>query len=414
MNRDNDTPQDQPQETPQPESSTWHDAPDTIVDREPATVSDAPITAPAPAEPVAAPAPAPVVVSSRRSKKPLIAAIAIGAAVVLLGGTAAAYQLWYQNPDKVVTDSIVKALTAKTATYTGTFDTSGETNMKVTLNGSLTDTAFASAAKITLTNGATSVVVDGDVQAHSNGDFYVKIKNAKDLAKSFFQMSGLTSNEAIDAFVAKIDNKWLKLTAKDLDTQTDTTATSCTSDTLAKLRTDTALQKEVTDAYNKQRFIVVKERLGEKDGSLGYKLDVDEAKSKAFAEELKKTKLYADLKKCDDKFTLDDTDTSADNSVTTVELWANKWSHELTKLSVTSTEKKDKLAMVLQPTFNKPVTISAPTDVMTFDQLKEEFNAMLMSLMGGMDMTGMAGMNGMTDAELSTMEMQLMGANVEQ
>lgn len=413
----------------QPQGASWQSAPDSIVDREPSTASQ-PQPQSQPSSPVVGPAvtPEPAVTQAEpttttppqvsaqpRSKKPLIAGIAIGAALLLLGGGVAAYQFWYQNPDKVVTDSIVKALAAKTMSYTGSVDVTGESAVKVTLVGSANDSAFTTAAKITMTSGAASIVVDGDVQTHENGDMYFKIKNAKDLSKSFFTMSGMASNEAIDAFVAKIDNKWVKVTSKDLDNQTDSDATSCMSDAVAKLRTDAAVRREVTDAYAKQRFVVVKESLGEKNGSLGYKLDFDETKAKAFVTDLKKTKLYSELQKCDKDFAIDEKDvTSGEKSdtTTTVEVWANKWTHELTKMNIDVADKTTKAAIVAEPVFNKPVTIAAPTDVVTFEQLKEDINNLMTSLMGGSSFS--TDTEGLTDAEMSAMEMQMMGMDVEQ
>ena len=426
MNPENDTPkpyEPQPSLPEQPQAPSWQPAPDTIVDREPSTEGQSqPVSVAGEvaasdvdrAREVPVMAPASVSPASRRSKKPLFAGIAIGAAVLLLGGGVAAYQLWYQNPDKVVTDSLVKAITAKTMSYTGTIDASGESGVRAELKGAMNDAAFTTAAKVTLTSGAMSIVVDGDVQTHKNGDMYFKVKNAKDLSKSFFTMSGMASNEAIDAFIAKIDNKWVKLTTKDLDSQTESTATSCMTDAVAKVQDDAAMRREVTDAYAKQRFIAVKESLGEKNGSLGYKLDVDEAKTKAFVGELKKTKLYGELQKCDKNFTLDEKDLTSDQkgTTTTVELWANKWTHELTKLTVGMADKTEKATIVAEPTFNKPVTITAPTDVLTFDQLKDDVANLMTSLMGSAGLS--ADTAGMTQAEMSAMETQLMGADVEQ
>lgn len=419
MTPENDSPKTDNSTTPNPSPAnepTWRSGPDTIVDREPATDAAQSVE---PAEPVAQPVAAPqMITSSRRMKKPLILAIAAGAVVLLLGSTAAAYQFWYQNPDKVVTDAITKALNAKTMTYTGSIDTMGETTVKVALNGSFNDSATANAAKITISSGAVSINVEGEAQTHKNGDLYVKIKNAKDLTKSLLSSSGMaSSNQALDTFVAKIDNKWIKLTAKDLDGQTDTTTTSCISDTLNKLQNDTATRREVTDLYAKQRFIVVKQSLGEKNGSLGYQLDVDNTKAKAFVTDLKKTKLYAAVQKCDKKFTLDEKDITKDDKDTTgtLELWADKWTHELTKVNAMVSDKDGKATVVVEPTFNKPVTITAPTDVMTIDQLKQEFTNLMMSLLGmPTDLSAMSSMNSMNNSDLSAMEMQLMGMSVDQ
>ena len=369
-----------------------------------APVAQAPIsvepvaTSPSPVAPVSPLAPAATAATTteglsvaKRSKKPLILGLAIGGLVLLLGGTAAAYQFWYQNPDKVVTDSLVKALTAKTITYTGTLDTSAESGkLKVELDGRANDAAFANHAKATVTIGAVNVVVDGNLQVTEKGDLYFKLQNAKDLADTYVQlMGGGTSTPELTALVTKINDKWIKVTAEDLNMgNADERANQnqCFTAVGEKFKTDGALRGEVTDLYEKQRFITVKESLGEKDGNLGYKLNFEQAKAKAFATGLKGTKLYAELQKCDKDFEIDENDIPEQNGDLTgdVEVWVNRWSHELEQVRATGQSKdgKSKGTFVLNPIFNKPVTIDAPADAMPASELQQEIEAVAGSLVG--------------------------------
>lgn len=354
------------------------------------------VTSPSPVTPVVPAAAATTTTGglsvAKRSKKPLVLSLVIGGLVLLLGGTAAAYQLWYQNPDKVVTDSLVKALTAETITYTGTLDTSAESGkLKVELDGRANDVAFANHAKATLTIGAVNVVVDGDVQFTEKGDLYFKLQNAKDLADTYVQLMGGTTTPELTALVAKIDDKWIKATAEDLNMgNPDELANKnqCFTAVGEKFKTDRALRGEVTTLYEKQRFITVKESLGEKDGNLGYKLDFDRAKAKEFATGLKTTKLYSELQKCDKDFEIDENGLTggSDNSRVTadVEIWANKWSHELKQVRVSGQTKdgQSKGTFVLNPIFNKPVTIEAPANAMPVSELQQEIMAVAGSLMG--------------------------------
>lgn len=327
---------------------------------------------------------------AKRSKKPLILSLVIGGLVLLLGGSAAAYQLWYQNPDKVVTDSLVKALTAETITYTGTLDTSAESGkLKVELDGRANNVAFANHAKATVTIGAVNVVVDGNVQVTEKGDLYFKLQNAKDLADTYVQLMGGATTPELTALVAKIDDKWIKVTAEDLNMgKADELANKnqCFTAVGEKFKTDRALRGEVTSLYEKQRFITVKESLGEKDGNLGYKLNFEQAKAKSFVAGLKETKLYGELQKCDKDFKIDESDIpeQSDDMTGDVEIWADKWSHELEQVRATGQTKdgKSKGTFVLNPIFNKPVTIEAPADAMPVSELQQEIMAVAGSLAG--------------------------------
>ena len=344
---------------------------------------------PADTAPVAA---APFAPAAKKLKKPLLLGLIIGGAALLLGGTAAAYQFWYQNPDKVVTDSLVKAITAETMSFKGALDTSGEAaKLKVDFDGASNATAFTTHTKATMTIGAVNVVVDGNLQTSENGDMYFKLANAKDIAAIFTQMlGGGQSNPQFDSLVDKINNRWIKVTPKDLDAEKGDEATNkaqCFSDTVKKLRTDKSLNGELTDLYKKQRFVTIKESLGMKDGNLGYKLDIDRNKAKEFVSGVEKTKFYAELKKCDSDFKLDAEEiTKAGESDITgdAEVWVSQWAHELkqVKFNGSSKDGSSKGTFVFNPIFNKPVNITTPTDALTVQELQKEIEAISASVMG--------------------------------
>lgn len=344
---------------------------------------------------------------AKKSKKPLILGLVIGGIVLLLGGSAAAYQFWYQNPDKVVTDAIMKAITAKTVSYTGSLDTTGEAaKLNVAFDGSSAGAAMTAHAKATITFGATNVVVDGSVLTADDGNLYFKVGNAKDLAASALPMLGGGSSAETDALVKKIDNRWIKISAKK-DEVTPTQSAQCFSATLQKITSDTTMKSELTDLYAKQRFIKVKQSLAEKDGSLGYKLDVDQAKLKAFTSGVKTTKLYDELRKCDKDFKLDEGDiaeTSDSDIATDVEVWVNKWSHELTQVKVAGQSKDDasKGTLTLKPTFNRPVSVKAPSDALPIEELQEDVTSLMQS-------AAVAG-----TSEMSSLETELDAADLDQ
>jgi hypothetical protein len=409
MNPFNESP-DQPIEPPkqapsatQP-ASTWPSPQEPIGDIEPSTQ---PTPAPYPQPAVqqsqsfdgqqasestldASPTLAPALGSQARrgKKRPLTIALIVAAILIVLGAASAAAYTWYQNPQKVVTDSIGKLLTAKTVSYTGAIDSKSDTTkLSIALDGAATQQMVSGHVKATVAMGAASVAVEGNVVSDKDSNVYIKIVNAKDIAATFLQGLPAEMKPNVDAAIAKINDKWIKLTPADLNTtsSTDTTKSQqCFRTAFNKFQTDAQYRSDVNDLYAKNQFIAIKQNLGEKDGSLGYKLGLDASKEKAFVDGLTHTKVYADLQKCDSTFKLDSStiNNTMGSSAPDVELWADKWSHSLTKLVLTSpsTEKTDTYNVTLNPKFDQNVTIDTPKDAMTLDQLKTE----LAPLFGGM------------------------------
>lgn len=410
MNPFNESP-DQPNEPPKQPSSVpqsadqWPSSQEPIGDIEPSTqptptpYSQASVQQPQPfngqpaSEPTSdvPPAVAPVLGSQTRrgKKKPLTIALIIAAVLIVLGGASAAAYTWYQNPQKVVTDSIAKLLTAKTVSYTGTIDSKSDTTkLAIALDGAATQQMASGHAKATIAMGAASVVAEGNLMADKDGNWYFKIVNAKDIAATLLQGLPTQSQGGVDSAIAKINDRWIKFTPADLNIMPSIDSTKkqqCSYAALNRFQTDGSYRSDVVDQYSKHQFINITENLGEKNGSLGYKLALDLAKEKAFLEGATHTKLYADLQKCDSTFKLDSSTISNDttgSSAPEVELWADKWSHSLTKLVLAnpSTEKTDTYNVTVNPKFDQNVTIDVPKDAMTLDQLKTE----LAPLFGGM------------------------------
>jgi len=158
------------------------------------------------------------------------------------------------------------------------------------------------------------------------------------------------------------------------------TAKTCVNDTMKKFKDDKAAIAEVTDLYKKHQFFTISKKLGEKDGSLGYAIDGDTPALIAFGEGLKTTKIYTSLHDCDSTFTIDTTkiDTSTTgNGNATVELWVNKWSHQITKLNFNDTSDGDTTSGSIAPIYNQSVQVATPSTSVTLSQLKTDIEDLL-------------------------------------
>jgi hypothetical protein len=361
------------------EPSTQPDVAPTVSTPEP-FVAPTPLPVDSPVAPVATPV-------TKKSKKPLILGIILVAFFALLGGgSVLAYNLWYQNPEKVVTDALINVVTAKTAVYTGTM-TVENTTLKVTVDTTLKQAEAAAGmdAKVSITAGGKNYSVNGSALVDASGDLYFKVEKIDSIVAEFktqYDLTDAAQSALIDKLVAKIDGTWIKVSSADLKdfSATAGTAKTCVNDTVKKFKDDKAAIAEVTDLYKKHPFFTISKKLGEKDGSLGYVIDGDTPALIAFGEGLKTTKIYTALHDCDNSFTIDtskiDTSTTS-NGNGTVELWVNSWSHQITKLSFNGTSDGDTTSGVITPIYNQPVQVATPSTSVTLSQLKTDIEDLL-------------------------------------
>lgn len=337
-------------------------------------------------------APAPVAsvpsLKSKKSKKKFIIAGIIVILLALIGGGSVFAYTMYQNPQKVITDAIMSAVNAKTTTYKGTI-TIDSTDVKaavvLTAKQTASDSSFD--AQVTATSGGKDYSFTGDGVITSAGDLYVKLTKLDSITAAVTSLAnaqlGTTgdSTALVQKLVAKVDGTWIKITSDDLKSLITTAASaqSCSSAALDKYKNDSAATKEITDLYRKHPFIGLDKDLGIKNGSIGYALKADKPEATAFIDGLKTTKIYTALHDCDSSFTLDSNTLTADTGTATgsVELWANQWTHQLTKVIFSETSDGTTLGSTIEPTFNQPVTIDTPSSSTTLTQLVSDLTSTL-------------------------------------
>lgn len=344
------------------------------------------------AEPLAVPP------SGGKKKKVIIGSIIASALLILGGGGAAAYTMWYQNPDKVLGDALVNMIHAESVTYTGTIDlTNHETSsasstaalksMKLSVEGKNNNSVGEHVAKLSIDYNNATYDVTGAALIDKDSNLYVKVGGVKKVLTNLATTGGGTYAQLpqyIQDIVEKLDDKWVRISSDDLkevNKDYDKTKT-CTDEVLKKLNDDKAMTDELVTIYQDNKFIVVKESLPAKDGSLGYVIEGDKAKLEQFAKAANKSKFAVELQKCDDTFTLNednDDATEAESAYkdTRIEVWVDRWSHQLTKLHVTGKTDGASATATVEPLFNKQVEVSAPTDYVKLGELKAIYdNAM--------------------------------------
>jgi hypothetical protein len=338
-----------------------------------------------PSQPPVSPVPV-----KRRNKK-LIIGIIVAAVIVVLGaGSVLAYNFWYQNPDKVVSDSLVNALKAKSLTFTGSLDmTSDTTKAKIKIDGVAGQAQGSVNVKATFDMEGQQIALNGSGLMGSSGDLYFKVANVKDIVKSYREAVPVESQAIFDQLVAKIDDRWIKISADDMKQFSEDTGTAqkCFNDTLKKFQNDKAAINEVATIYKKNKFLTIEQNLGIKNGSLGYTVKANDNAAKGFAKAFKDTRIFKSLHECDSSFTVDE-DKAVDSdkkstSETRMELWVSQWSHEITKVTAVDETGPDKVSFVFEPVFNKTVNVTVPEKAVTLNELKAEIETLIQSVYTG-------------------------------
>jgi len=328
----------------------------------------------------------------KKSKKKLVVGLIIaGAAALLIGGGALAYNFWYQNPNKVVADAIVNAITAKTVSATGTLEVEAANyTIKVEATGKNSLEANSNmAVKVTYTADDVSYVVDGEGVYSAEGDIYVKLNDARELANSIEEQSnGDVSFEVFDGVINKVDGKWIKIGKEDLGDVSEEYEKSqkCVADVSKQLEEDASFRKavenETKDLYKEHPFIVVGDKLGSRtindQGSLGYKLTGDEQAADDFFTGFGETQLGKKFIECNDEIDFSDivnasSDNEGENAGTTeAEIWVSRFGHTVTEINIKSEQDDTKGSVVLNPVFNKNEKVEVPTDTIPFSELQSD------------------------------------------
>jgi len=368
-----------------------NDTPDNETNVKPADVAETPVTETIQPEPVTGELNSVEQPKKNvKKKRIIIGSIVVGALLLVGGGSALAYNLLYQNSEKVVTDALVSAFKADTLQLTGSFEAKNdEFNMKVEIDAKAATENGQIAAKIKFKSGEQTMKLDGAGYFGSNGDLYLKVNNAKDIINVVTgDMAGETT--AFDALSEKVSGKWIQITNEDIGEVSEEYKKSqvCIEDVSKQFSEDKSLSSEVTKLYKSNRFIVINEKLGSKTingvGSLGYVIDINDEKVKTFITGLEATEIGKKIKSCDE--TIDfkeiaDSIGNADDSTVTgegkVQLWASRFGHQLTEVNANGTSDGTNIKAVLNPVFNKPLNLKAPTDSITLESLKAEFEAAL-------------------------------------
>ena len=326
----------------------------------------------------------------KRNRKPLIIGIVIAAVVIVLGAASAFAYTMYQTPQKVVTDAVISLFTAEKLTHKGTLSMTtptdaGETTMNLAFDGNISQDGVVTNGTLKVSQADKAAEVRVETIIGNDQAIYVKVNDVPTVITDYLTLFGGESvdakqiTETFSETIAVINGKWVKIDLSQSDEFKEVgTAQKCYQDLAKKLENDATLRNELKDAYTANQFISINKELGLKTingtPSLGYEIGTDEAKTKAFFEDLNTSQLATELKKCDENIDLSyDTVKSETEGTTTNQIWASQFGHSLTRFESTYQNDEQRGSLVFEPKIGDSTPVTIPTDSVSTDAVIEAF-----------------------------------------
>lgn len=307
------------------------------------------------------------------------------AGIILLIVVAAlfAYNLWYQNPQKVITDGFAQAVAAKTLSYDATFKAVGGNAAEIAVDGKAANGLQGGDVTLSFTNGGKNYAVKGAVVADKANNIYFKLTNVADLVKPYRAVLSKEGQVALDKLTAKLGGDWIKLSAADMKNYDSSLAAAqqCMTAVATSLQTDKAAARELADVYKNHQFISIDKYLGSKNGSLGYQISTDKKVGQAFTRDFQATSVYKALHRCNPQLSASSVTDLFSGTSGQTSLYVSRFTHHITSVIMTSKDDKAKTSstFTIEPKFNVPVSIDVPTKTTTIARLLSDLQSVLQS-----------------------------------
>ena len=371
---------------------------------------------PVPPQPVAQPVFTP---PPKPGKKKKIIGIILGVVGLLIIVSAVLlYFVWWQSPNKMVTDALLSVVTAEKMNNTGTLvieAPSSDVKMTITTKGTTNNGALSGDATVKLEVEALDedVVFDVHGVASDDGVLYVKIDKLRETVDTVidaiikqqtqqYRDQGMTESDiaqvedmakqqvssmfSLDTLIPKVDGQWIRIASDDLE---DNEEAQCTADVMKDIQKDKEVTREVMAIYDANRFIQVKDKVDAKDGAPGFRLTGDRDKAQAFMSEFKKTETAGRLLKCDSTIfdsvddALKETDSSSNADIDFV-VWVDRFSHKLKslQLDVTSKEDETKVSATYDFEIGQANEVVVPSDARDFKDIYDDITSSIQDSYG--------------------------------
>lgn len=341
------------------------------------------------------PAPQPqyngVPVQPKKKKTGLIIGIVLGViALIAIISAVLVYFLWWQNPEKMVTDAVSNAIMAKKMTADGKVVIDMRDQGKIELNvKTATESGKSKAnidAKLNIKGVEKNIPLKGDVVLDSDGTIYVKINNFKDLYGTLLEIvmesssGGNLSRSQIETYrdqtlekmgseIDKMSDTWMKISPDEIGGEY-----KCGINALKKIQSDESARKELAQIYQKNSFFTIKDsKISDRNGGRGFELQGNnKSNSSKFEEEFKNSSVGKALSKCGKSNSYKSSESSSIDTAS-LKVWVDKSSHELKALELKSDGKKASVEISFDINMNKSEEIKTPSEAESLKEFVEGF-----------------------------------------
>ena len=326
----------------------------------------------------------------KKKKTGLIIGVVLGVIVLIaIVSAALVYFLWWQNPEKMVTDAVSNAIMAKKMTADGKVVVDMRDQGKIELNvKTATDSGKSKAnidAKLNIKGVDKNIPLKGDAVLDSDGTIYVKINNFKDLYGTLLEVvmesssGGKMSRAQIETYrdqtltkmsseIDKMGNTWMKISPDEIGSEY-----KCGIDVLKKIQSDESVRKEVAQLYQKNSFFTIKDsKISDRNGGRGFELQGDNSKLSKFSDELKNSSAGKALGKCGKSNSYKSSESSSIDTAS-LKVWVDRSSHELKALELKGDSKKVSVEISFDIDVNKSEEIKIPSSAESLKEFIEGF-----------------------------------------
>ncbi|MCJ1964961.1 hypothetical protein LRM45_02850 [Candidatus Nanosynbacter sp. TM7-057] len=326
----------------------------------------------------------------KKKKTGLIIGIVLGViALIAVISAVLVYFLWWQNPEKMVTDAVSNAIMAKKMTADGKVVIDMRDQGKIELNvKTATDSGKSKAnidAKLNIKGVEKNIPLKGDAVLDSDGTIYVKINNFKDLYGTLLEIvmesssGGNLSRSQVETYrdqtlgkmsseIDKMSDTWMKISPDEIGSEY-----KCGINALKKIQSDESARKELAQIYQKNSFFTIKDsKISDRNGGRGFELQGDNSKLSKFNDEFKKSSAGKALSKCGKSNGYKSSESSSIDE-SSLKVWVDRSSHELKALELKGDSKKASVEISFDINMNKSEEIKAPSDAESLKEFIEGF-----------------------------------------
>ena len=327
----------------------------------------------------------------KKKKTGLIIGVVLGVIVLIsIVSAALVYFLWWQNPEKMVTDAMSNAVMSKKMTANGKVVVDMRDQGKIELNvKTATDSGKSKAnidAKLAVKGVEKNIPLKGDVVLDSDGTIYVKINNFKDLYGTLLEIvmesssGGNLSRSQIETYrdqtlkklnseINKMNGTWMKVSPDEIGSKY-----KCGINALKKIQSDESARKELAQIYQKNSLFTIKDsKISDRNGGRGFELQGNnKSNSSKFEEEFKNSSVGKALSKCGKSNSYKSSESSSIDE-SSLKVWVDRSSHELKAVELKGNDKKASVEISFDINVNKSEEIKVPSSAESLKEFIEGF-----------------------------------------